>query len=168
MAKISSSRKTAKATPGTHIKTEPCPVDVSDSTSSELHQIKQEPRDPETCFMPTGTGNAQPHSTLSTKTEPDCVPVNGKSSGVKAEPEIHDVVNSEVHFPLKKEEEEEEDVKRVKPEMAEEQSDLRQDEEAGNLYTTLKSFSPTCRVGELGKVQLVNTDDVVNVVVHIL
>lgn len=129
----SSSRKTAKATPDTHIKSEPCPVDVSDYTPSELHQIKQEPSDSETCFMPTGTGNAQPQSTdstVSTKTEPDCLPVNG-SSGVKAEPEIHDVVSSEVHFPLK-EEEEEEDVKRVKPETAEEQSDLRQDEEAGN------------------------------------
>ncbi|KAB5533028.1 hypothetical protein PHYPO_G00126920 [Pangasianodon hypophthalmus] len=150
----SSSCTTAKAAPDTHIKTEPCLIQgalnnlepntdkqllyschgakdfVSDNTSSELLHIKQEPGLSETDCMQTENRNGQPQSTDSTvsvKTEPDCVPVN-LSFGLKTESEIHDVVNGEVYFPLK---EEEEDVTKIKLETAEEESDLRQDEEAG-------------------------------------
>lgn len=146
MVKISSCRN---ATPVTHIKTEPCPVEVtgnnvdpdkqhlyscngakdlvSDNSSSELDQIKQEPGHSETDFMHPGSRNVQPQSTdsrVSTKTEPECAPVH-LSFGVKTEPDIHDVVN----FPLKEEEEEDVD---IKLETAEEESGLRQDGEAGN------------------------------------
>lgn len=156
MVKISSqcansSRSSAKATPHTHIKTEPCAIEVAltnvepdkhllyscngaKDISSELQQIKQEP---ETDFMQTGNRNVQPQcidSRVAPKTEPDCVPVN-LSFGLKTESEVHDVVNSEGYFPLK-EEEEEEDVAKVKLETAEEESDLRQGEEAGNFSTT--------------------------------
>lgn len=147
----SSSGWTAKATADIHIKTEPCPIEdsfnnvdpdkhhadfVSDHTSSELHQIKQEPGHSETDFMQTGNRKAPPQSIdsrVSTKTEPDCLPVN-VSFGLKTESEIHDDVNGEVYLPVK---EEEEDVTKVKLETAEEESDLTQDEEAGNVKTTL-------------------------------
>lgn len=162
MVKISSqcaNSNTAKPTADTqHIKTEPCPVEeafntvepdthhgaeafVPDLTSSpELHQIKQEPGHSDPAFNQTGDRNVQPQSTdsrVSTKTEPDCVPVN-LSFGLKTESEIHDVVNGEAFFPIK---EEEEDVTKVKLETAEEESDLRQDEEAGNVNTPFFVFA---------------------------
>lgn len=151
MVKISSqssSSNTAKPTADSHIKTEPCPAQEPLSTvdpdkhlgapdfgpdltsSPELVQIKQEPDHCEADFMQTGSRNVQLQSTdpsVSTKTEPDCVPVN-VSFSLKAETEVHDVVNGEVYFPVK---EEEEDVTKVKLEAAEEESDLGQDEEAG-------------------------------------
>lgn len=157
MVKISSASSSSNRAPGTHIKTEPCPFGeplndvepdkhllyscdgaedfVSDNISSELQQIKQEHS--ETDLMRTGSRNVQPESIdfrVSTKTEPECVSVN-LSVGLKTESEIHDVESGEAHFPLK-EEEEEEDVTKIKLETAEEDSDPRQDEEAGNLNTT--------------------------------
>lgn len=149
----SSSNNTSKVTAVTHIKTEPCAIEVtlnnvdthqqlvyscdgapnlvSDNISAEHHQVKQEPSHSETDFMQPGNGNVQPQSidsrvSTETKTEPECA--QGHSScGVKTEPEIHDVVN----FPLK---EEKDDVE-IKLETGEEE----RDEGAGNS-NTLKPF----------------------------
>ncbi|KAF4075938.1 hypothetical protein AMELA_G00224680 [Ameiurus melas] len=150
MVKISSASSSSNTAPGTHIKTEPCPseeplndeepdkhllhsrdgAEVPDHISSEPQQIKQEHF--ETDFIRTRSRNVQPQavdSRVSTKTEPECVSVN-LSIGLKTESEIHDVGSGEAHFPLK-EEEEEEDVTKIKLEAAEEESDPRQHEEAG-------------------------------------
>lgn len=139
-----SSSSTTKPTADTHVKTEPCPVDLAVHHGathfvSELQHIKQEPGLSETDYTHTGKRNVQPVSTDSrgpTKTEPDSVPVN-LSFGLKAESETHDVLNGEVCSPFK---EEEDDVTRVKLETAEEErsSDLRQDEEEGKVNTTTK------------------------------
>lgn len=138
----SSSSNTAKPTADLHIKTESCPVQeplttldpdnqhgaqdfVPDLASSpELRQIKQEPDHSDADFMQTGSRNVQPQSTdtrVSTKTEPYCVPVS-VSFSLKTESDV----DGEVYFPVK---EEDEDVTEVKLEAAEEESDLRQDEE---------------------------------------